>query len=108
MRGANAVGAVRTVFQIISIARSVTTMCPVMTGGQRATKKAAPVVERFLEFWPPTDSRSEIIIDDSPGHFRCTSTELLAVNREHADTDAVVSVWGQCKSRDPVIFEHVL
>jgi hypothetical protein len=25
-------------------------MCPVMTGGQKATKKAAPVDERFFEF----------------------------------------------------------
>ena len=82
-------------------------MCPVMTGGQKATKKAAPVDERILEFCPQTDSRSEIIIDDGPGHFRCTNTELLAMNREHADTNAVVSVWGQCKSRDPVILELV-
>ncbi len=25
-------------------------MCPVMTGGQRVTKKAAPADERFFEF----------------------------------------------------------
>ena len=56
-------------------------MCPVMTGGQKATKKTAPVDERLLEFWPPADSRSEIVVDNGSGHLRCTNSELFAVNR---------------------------
>jgi hypothetical protein len=35
-------------------------MCPVMIGGQKATKKAAPVDERFLYIWPRLQSIQDL------------------------------------------------